>query len=240
MRRRGRPRGRRTRRLGWKARLFVVLALLVCGAGGITAYIRPIILHYASNLVQFTATRAINTAIQDKIYQNRAQYEGLVVLERDNDSRVTALKTDTITINRIKTEIVNTLYDEVNQLEHAVLEVPAGTLLAPDYVGGMGPALEVGVAGLGFASAEFISAFTQAGINQTRHNIILEVRADVDVRTAFGHATTTVTSRFYVTDTVIVGTVPEQYTYIDDTEQSLLGKINDYAEPVPSSPKTSK
>lgn len=224
-----RPR-RRKSRLRWRTRLGLLAALAVAVFVLFTLRLRPVVLEYASNLVQFTATRAINDAMQDKIYQSRAQYEGLVTLERDNDSRVTALKTDVISMNRIKTEIVNALYDAVNRLEHARLEIPLGNLLAPDYCSGQGPGLPVGMAGLGFASAEFASAFSQAGINQTRHNIVLEVRADVAVQTPLGSVTTTVTSKFNITDTVIVGNVPESYTYIDDTEQSLLGKINDYAE----------
>ena len=48
--------------------------------------------------------------------------------------------------------------------------------------------------------------------------------------TVFGGCDVHVTNRMAVTDTVIVGTVPDSYTYIDDTEQSLLGKVNDYAE----------
>ena len=31
-----------------------------------------------------------------------------------------------------------------------------------------------------------------------------------------------------MTDTVIVGTVPERYTYIDDLGSGLLGQISDY------------
>ena len=31
-----------------------------------------------------------------------------------------------------------------------------------------------------------------------------------------------------MTDTVIVGTVPERYTYIDDLGSNLLGEISDY------------
>ncbi|MGE4548726.1 MAG: sporulation protein YunB [Intestinibacillus sp.] len=234
-RQRRRPGGLRIR-----VRLIAVLLVVVAIASLFNMYARPVILQHSVNLVQYTATRGINDAVQDKIYKNRAEYESLVALERDNDSRVTALKTDTISINRIKTEIVNTLYDEINTLESASLNIPIGTLLAPDYFGGMGPKLHIGMSGLGVASADFISAFTQAGINQTRHNIILEVRADVDVMTLFGHRTASIVSRFSVTDTVIVGTVPEQYTYIDDTEQSLLGKVNDYAESSSRTPKTSK
>ena len=76
--------------------------------------------------------------------------------------------------------------------------------------------------------ADFISAFTDAGINQTRHQIILEVTAEMRILTGLGGVDTEVTNQLVVSDTVIVGHVPEQYTYIDDTEQSLLGKINDY------------
>lgn len=220
-------------RLRLKLRLAAIIGGILAIALLLLTYIRPIILLHSSNLVQYTATMAINKAVEDRIYQNRAEYEGLVVLERDNENRVTALKTDTISMNRIKTEITNTLYEEINTLELTTLDIPAGSLFAPEFLGGLGPKFHVGISGLGVARADFISAFSQAGINQTRHNIILEVRADVDVLTAFGHRTTSIDSRFNVTDTVIVGTVPEQYTYIDDTEQSILGKINDYAEQTP-------
>lgn len=224
-------------RFTWRGRLALLAgaALLACAL--VTLRVRPLMLQYGSNLIQYTATRAINDAMQDKIYEDRTDYEELVQLERDSENRVTAVKTDSISMNRIKTEVVNAVYEQINTLEQAKLEIPAGTIFAPSWCAGMGPKVPIGMAGLGMASADFISAFSQAGINQTRHNIILEVRADVDVLTPLGHQTTTVVSRFTVTDTVIVGTVPEQYTYIDDTEQSLLGKINDYTT---SGPKTSK
>lgn len=220
--------GYKRRRFLWRMLFFLwVVLLAVCL---LAAQMRPIILEYASNLVQYTATEAINDAVQDKIYQNRAQYESLVSFEHDNTQRVTALKTDTITINRMKTEIVSMVYDRINALEQTTLSVPLGSIFLPAFSGGKGPKLQVGMAGLGFAKAEFASAFSQAGINQTRHNIVLEVHAEVSVLTLFGSQVTEINSSFYVTDTIIVGTVPEQYTYIDDTEQSLLGKINDYAE----------
>ena len=95
---------------------------------------------------------------------------------------------------------------------------------------GQGPALHVGIASLGYADADFISAFTSAGVNQTRHQILLEIHAEARLMTTFGGCDVQLTTQMAVTDTVIVGTVPESYTYIDDTEQSLLGKVNDYAE----------
>lgn len=222
----------RRRRGRWKRRAVLLLLLLTALAvGGTLGLASPVIAEYAVNQAQYTATAAINTAMMEKIYQNRSEYEGLVTLERDEGAHVTALRTDVITMNSIKAVMVTELYETVNTLESRKIEIPIGSIFAPAYFAGRGPRLTVGMAGLGYAKAEFISAFTQAGINQTRHNILLEVTAEVRViLPLLGHRDVTVTSRYPVTDTVIVGTVPEDYTYIDDTEQSLLGKINDYAE----------
>lgn len=223
---------RRRKKGKWKRRLALAVLLPVAAALAVTLGVAsPIIAEYAVNQAQYTATSAINAAMMDKIYENRADYEGLVSLERDEGSHVTALRTDVITMNRIKAVMVNEVYEAVNTLESRVIEVPLGSVFAPAYFAGQGPRVQVGMAGLGFAKAEFISAFTAAGINQTRHNILLEVTAEVRVLLPLlGHQDVTITSRYPVTDTVLVGTVPEHYTYIDDTEQTLLGKINDYMQ----------
>ena len=221
------------RRVNWKGWLALLL-LVLAGAGlAFTLRVRPLVLEFAVNLAQQTASYAIHEAVLDKIYGNRAQYEELVTLERDSENQVTALRTDAILANALKIELERAAYDAVNTLEQQTVEIPLGTILAPTYCAGMGPKLRVGVSALGYASADFISAFTAAGINQTRHRIILEVRTQARALTLFGGRDMEIVNRLAVTDTVIVGTVPDQYTYIDDTEQSLLGKINDYAEPMP-------
>lgn len=221
---------RRKKRGKWKRRLLLALLLPVLAAVALTlGLVSPMIEEYAVNQAQYTATNAINSAMLDKIYQNRTAYEGLVTLERDESSHVTALRTDVITMGSMKAIMVNEVYDTVNTLESRIIEIPLGSVFAPAYFAGQGPRIQVGMAGLGFAKAEFISAFSSAGINQTRHNILLEVTAEVRVLLPLlGHRDVTITSRYPVTDTVLVGTVPDHYTYIDDTGQSLLGKINDY------------
>lgn len=220
----------RRRNINWRGwAVLFLLGVTVCFAL-FTIRLRPVVLAYAENLVQQTAAYAIHDTILDKIYQNRAQYEELVTLERDSENRVTALKTDAILADALKVQLARAAYDALGTLEESGMDVPLGTILAPTYLAGTGPKLHVGVTSLGYADARFISAFTAAGINQTRHQILLEVQADANIMTVIGSRTVTIKTQFAVTDTVIVGTVPNQYTYIDDTEQSLLGKINDYGE----------
>lgn len=211
-------------------KMFILLILSII----ILAYIflkilRPIALQYSQNVIQQTASFAIHDVLTDTIYQNRSDYEKLVTLERDSSNQVTALKTDTILADFLKIQISRATYDALNTLEKSGVDIPLGSIFAPTLFAGHGPSIHVGIASLGFADADFISAFTSAGINQTRHQILLQVNAEAQLITCFGMTDVKITNEIIVTDTVIVGNVPESYTYIDDTEQSLLGKVNDYA-----------
>ena len=167
--------------------------------------------------------------MQDEVFDDPATYENMVVLERDSENRVTALRTDVLAIGRIKAQLVNGLFERLGDLEHTTVEVPLGSVFAPSFFSGMGPSVDVGMAGLTQMEAEFVSAFSAAGINQTRHNIIIEIRAGFRILTPFGGENREIVSRYPVTDTVIVGTVPERYTYIDDLGTGLLGEVRDYA-----------
>ena len=207
------------RRFHWKRWAMVAAAL---GLFALTvAVLRPQFLAYAEDLVQQTASYALYDAMTDSIYQSRSEYAGLVVLERDSESGVTALRTDGILANRLKAETARAVYDALDRLEQTTLSVPLGWMI---IIG----SIPVGIVGLGYADAEFLSAFSAAGINQTRHQVILEVTAQVRLLSPLGGRTVQVENRLAVSDTVIVGNIPEQYTYIDDTEQSILGKVVDY------------
>ena len=144
----------------------------------------------------------------------------------DSENHVTALRTDVIAIGQIKARLVNGLFERLEDLEQTTIEVPLGTVFAPNYFTGMGPSVDIGMAGLTQMSAEFISAFSSAGINQTRHNIIIEIHAGFRIPTPFGGEDRGIVTSYPVTDTVIVGTVPERYAYIDDLGGNLLGQVS--------------
>ena len=75
------------------------------------------------------------------------------------------------------------------------------------------------------SKGEFGSSFSAAGINQTRHCIFIEVHAGFRILTPLGGEDREVVSAFPVTDTVIVGTVPERYAYIGAAGDGLLAEL---------------
>ncbi|MFQ6832351.1 MAG: sporulation protein YunB [Butyricicoccus pullicaecorum] len=219
---------RNYRRMG-RAYLLALIPLVCAVAYTLFLHaIRPILFDHAENYVVHEASFALYDVLTDTVYENRAEYANLVQFERDSEQNVTALKTDGILANHLKVQVSQAVYEALDELEHSKVQISLGSLLGPDLFGGFGPDFQVGISSLGYVQADFISAFTDAGINQTRHQIILEVTAEMRILTGLGGVDTEVTNQLVVSDTVIVGHVPEQYTYIDDTEQSLLGKINDY------------
>jgi len=221
-------RRRRRRKKGGGFALIIFFTLVAALAVSATMRIRQIFMEYAVNICEDSAMLEINNLMEEEVFSQPEAYENMVILERDSGNRVTALRTDVIAIGRIKARLVNGLFERLEDLEHTTVEVPLGTVFAPNFFTGMGPMLDIGMAGLTQMSAEFVSAFSSAGINQTRHNIIIEIHAGFRVLTPLGGEDREVVTSYPVTDTVIVGTVPERYMYIDDMSGDLLGKVSDY------------
>ena len=110
------------------------------------------------------------------------------------------------------------------------LEVDAtnrsSTLTGSPLLAGRGPKLYVKMETLGTASAKFNDRFIAAGINQTKHQILLEVDVSVSILLPGITTYTKVSNEISVAETVIVGGVPQTYTYFSTTED----KIEDYAD----------
>lgn len=211
----------------WAAVAILLLLIAVC-LGLLTLRFQRIFMEYAINICEDSAIKEVGVLMEDEVFSHPEEFSNLVVLERDSDNRITALRTDVIAVGKIKARLVSGLFDRLDYLEETQIEVPLGTVFAPNLFTGMGPKVKVGLAGLTQMEAEFVSAFTSAGINQTRHRILIEVHAGFRILTPFGGEDREIVSTYPVTDTVIVGTVPERYAYIGSADGDLLGEIRDY------------
>jgi hypothetical protein len=76
---------------------------------------------------------------------------------------------------------------------------------------GKGPQIPVEILSIRNSDAYFTSNFTQAGINQTRHQLSMSVLVDVSVLVLGETASFTVSSEVVVAETVIVGDVPNTF-----------------------------
>jgi len=169
---------------------------------------RDIIQDLAQTQVKNTTSDLTNDAIARQIAEGVIQYDRIVYFEKDLEGKVTALKTNMTEINRLKTDILNIINDEILSLDTSHLGIPVGSLFLPEFFSGRGPSIPVRILSIRNSDASFASDFTQAGINQTLHQLTMEVSVDVAVLVLAEINSFTVTSQVVVAQTVIVGDVP--------------------------------
>ncbi len=188
---------------------FLVLTLLAFFM--LRSRYRDVIRELAETQVKNTTSDLTNDAIAEQIADGIIQYDRIVYFEKDLDGRITALKTNMSEVNRLKTDILNIINDEILSLDTSDIGIPLGSLFLPEFLSGKGPAIPVHILSIRNSDANFVSDFTQAGINQTLHQLTMEVSVDVAVLVLGQTSSFTITSEVVVAETVIVGQVPNTF-----------------------------
>ena len=153
----------------------------------------------------------INDAIDRQIEEGAIAYDRMVYFEKDLEGRITALKTNMGLVNRLKTDTLNRINDEILALDSDHIGIPLGSLILPELLAGKGPRINIRVLSIRNSEADFDSRFSEAGINQTLHQLTLLVSVDVAVLVLGKTEHFTVESEVVVAETVIVGIVPDTY-----------------------------
>lgn len=201
----------RKRRRRWKLLLFLLLALTAWGFAALRARLWPVVQSLARTQVTNTASDLINDAILEQIMEGQIQYDRIVYFEKDLNGRITALKTNMAEVNRLKTETLNLINDEILAQDTEDLGVSLGSLILPEFFSGKGPRLPVRIMAIRNSDASFHSQFTEAGINQTLQQLSMDVIVDVTILVLGQTETFSVSSQMVVAETIIVGEVPATY-----------------------------
>ena len=200
----------------WWLRLFFrrILVLLVILLSLFLAFrvkYRDVIRELAQTQVKNTTSDLTNDAIAKQIAAGDIQYDRIVYFEKDLEGRITALKTNMSEVNRLKTDILNIINDEILALDTSDIGIPIGNLFLPELFSGKGFVIPVQILSIRNSDANFVSHFSQAGINQSLHQLIMEVSVDVAVLVLGQTDSFTIASEVVVAETVIVGDVPQTY-----------------------------
>ena len=192
-------------------RLLLLAFIILVTLALLRSRVYPVLRSLAETQVKNTASDLINDAIAEQIATGNIQYDRIVYFEKDLNGRITALKTNIGEINRLKTDVLNIINDEILSTDESSLGVALGSLFLPEFLSGKGPSLPVRILVIRNSEADFFSDFSAAGINQTLHKLNMEVFFDVTVLVLGTTTEFTISSHMVVAETVIVGDVPETY-----------------------------
>ena len=208
--------------------IFFAMAGVLALAFIATAQMKPLLASLATTKVSNTVTRIVSEAVYEAIETGEIQYDGLVSFEKDNDGKITAVRSNMAAFNHLQAEILDTVLTRIDQVSARELSIPIGTLTGSSLLAGRGPRITVRMESVGSSEANFSNEFVSAGINQTKHQIILTVDVYVSILLPGFTTATKVSNSFIVAETVIVGAVPDSYTYFSTDPSTYEEDLKDY------------
>lgn len=155
-------------------------------------------------------TDAVNETIGDKMSNGQYDYDYFVTLLRDNNGDITAVSANMTRINALASDILREVIDSTSGGEIDI-SIPLGNLVGSNLLLGRGPKIPVKVVLLTSSYADFRNEISSAGINQLKHQIILEITVQIDVLMPWDMETADIPSEVLIAETVIVGDVPDTY-----------------------------
>ena len=219
-------RRRMTRRNLLSVMVFLSMAMMLAVVIFATTQMRPILVSLATTRVSNMVNRIVSEAVDEAIDSGNITYSDLITFEKDNEGRITAIYSNMAAFNRLQSHILDIILARIDQVSTRELSIPVGSLSGSVLLAGRGPRISVKMESVGSSSANFENEFTSAGINQTKHQIVLNIDVAVSILLPGFSTATTVSNAVTVAETVIVGSVPDTYTYFNSTSE--ISDAKDY------------
>lgn len=218
MRRRVRRKGQKRGRLFWIGAILIALLLLI------ESQLRPVVEGVAAYQAKVFATRMVNDAVLAELAREGVGYSDFVLLSRNNNGDITSIQSDMVEINRLKAQVTDAVLRELEGMEASSIQIPLGTLMGNELTSGRGPMVELKVYPAGYVQTDIYSRFTDAGINQTHHQIMLGASVQMQAVIPGYSIRCEVTTSYCIAQTVIVGNIPDAYVQLGDGAP-LISKI---------------
>ena len=196
----------------------VVLAACLVAYG--LSNLNPIVVRMAEARARQLAVEAINQAAEEMMSPS-LRYSDLVNVSTDEQGRVTMLSANTMMMNNLSSRAALTAQRNLAALADQGVSLPLGAALGIDIFSGAGPRFRVSVVPVGSVITRFETAFESAGINQTRHEITLEVSTLMRIVIPAGAKTVMMESTIPVAESIIVGQVPDTYLNVPNAQGIL-------------------
>ena len=205
--------------------LFLLLVLVIVSIPYfyIEKNIRPKIIAISEIRARLIATKVINEAVSEKIA--RGSFDNLLDIKTDNTGKVSVVQANTVEMNRLAVETSIAVQKELEEMKARRIRIPLGDVFGSQIFAYYGPSFNISILPEGSVGVDFTTEFIEAGINQTRLKIYLFVKTRLQIIIPFASEQTDVSISIPVSETIIVGDVPESYIRIPRNEDNEFLRI---------------
>lgn len=189
--------------------LFLLVALLLFLAAA-SLYLKDVSTAIAVSDASDAVTVSINNAIADIMRNGDYSADYFVTFEKSEAGEITAISSNMARINALSAKILDRIVGATDT-HMLTVNIPVGNLTGVSLLMGRGPKVPVKIITMTSSRVEFNNSIVTAGINQTKHQINLEVIVDIDILVPWGTESTQVITEVLIADTIVVGRVPDTY-----------------------------
>ena len=193
--------------------LFLLVALLLFLAAA-SLYLKDVSTAIAVSDASDAVTVSINNAIADIMRDGDYSADYFVTFEKSETGEITAISSNMARINALSAKILDRIVGATDT-HMLTVNIPVGNLTGVSVLMGRGPKVPVKIITMTSSRVEFNNSIVTAGINQTKHQINLEVIVDIDILVPWGTESTQVVTEVLIADTIVVGRVPDTYLSMD-------------------------
>ena len=176
--------------------------------------LEPTIIAISEARANLIATEAINKAIYEKVLDD-IDYNDLIYIHKDTQQRITMMQANSIKISRLVAQANLEIKDTLKKLNGEVFQIPLGQTLGSQLLANYGPRINVKIVPVGAVNIKIIDDFQQAGINQVRHILYINVETNVKIVVPLVTKSVAVQTQIPIAETIIVGQVPNTYFGMD-------------------------
>lgn len=172
--------------------------------------VHPLIKDYTRAMVSSLTEQAINEAVSNVI-NSTLNYDKIIDINYAPTGEISYLHANQYVVNSITREIVKNAQLNMLRLGEEGVELPIGSFTGISIFNGRGPTVDIQIVPVGIISSTFQSKFTSVGINNTLHQLYLDINAKVEMILPLKNATIITHQTVLLCEGVIVGKVPEFY-----------------------------
>lgn len=149
----------------------------------------------------------------DAIYKNTENitYDSLIIINKDNNGKVTSLNANSKEINKLTSKVINDIEEILQKKSESKIKIPVAMIFNENILSGYGPRIKVKTYPVGDIKAELKSSFESAGINQTKHSLMLEVTIEEKVVAPFVSNVEEYKTSIIIAETIIISDIPSTY-----------------------------
>ncbi len=186
----------------------IIIAAVAIAVVAVYYYLRiaPVISTVVTERTRMQVSQAIDDMTESHLYD--VTYDDFVISRYDDEGNVTFIQINSVKVNLFARRVTSLIRSEMKTFEEQGVQIPLGTVTGIPLLSDLGPELTYNVLDLGVVDADFISEFTDAGVNQTLHRLYMKIIVNMRIvlpgySLAFDNSSTVM-----ICENVIVGDVP--------------------------------